>query len=289
MGHTVEEHAFPDNLPRDIEAWRTKMPTIGALNNSDVVLVTYAEYVQPWLNEIYGAEAWSRLMVPVIARYDESFDRTDLGLHFRWKQLKPWAHYHSFPAAQDAEKMGGQWVPYGSDTHIFHPTATTKEHGAAFIGSLYPVRKMYLDGLRTAGNDLDFRVGICVVQDLAGIKDKESTELLAHNYRQIKVFFCLPPMSNLIVEKVVDVMASGTFVMYPRLFASGSDKNLVQFEDGKEIVYYDVGQIVENVKQIRYYLENETERETIARAGHERVLRDYTIEKMMEQILGLLE
>ena len=96
---------------------------------------------------------------------------------------------------------------------------------------------------------------------------RESFELLAENYRRLKIFFCLPPMSRLVVGKVFDVMACGTFIMYPKLPGDARRNNEI-FEDGKHIVYYDLGRMPENAKQIRYYLEHEDEREKIAAEGY---------------------
>ena len=115
--------------------------------------------------------------------------------------------------------------------------------------------------------------------------ETESMELLTKNYRQMKIFFCFPPMSHLIVAKVVDVMASGTFVMYPRLWGEAA-KNMTQFVEGKEIVYYEPDCMIDNCKQIKHYLDNEAEREEIACAGHRRVVQDYTIEQMLDAILS---
>jgi len=79
-------------------------------------------------------------------------------------------------------------------------------------------------------------------------------------------------------------MACGTFVMYPQLPGDAA-KNMEQFVGGKHIVYYDPGYMLQNAQQISYYLEHEKERETIAAAGHARVLADCTIEKMLFSLL----
>lgn len=262
------------------------MPSFEELNSCDCILATYMEYIQPWLAAVYGYSRWKKLKVPVIARFDESFDRADLNLPGRWEDLKAWANYYSFPAAQDAEKLGGQWLPYGADTTVFNPTNRIKIYDIAFIGSLYPVRRNYLEKLSPhVGNDINFNCGQVVVQDLSGIRPYESTELLAENYRQIKVFFCLPPMSQLMVEKVVDVMASGTLVMFPKLLGAAA-KNLEIFKDKEHIVYYEMGYLVDNAKQIRYWLENDEERQKVTDAGCDLVHKSYTLEQMLNGLLS---
>ena len=77
------------------------------------------KYTQPWLAKLYGAENWKLVKTPVIARFDESFDRNDIGLPARWDELKEWATHFSFPAHQDAKRYGGQFLPFAADTTIF--------------------------------------------------------------------------------------------------------------------------------------------------------------------------
>jgi glycosyltransferase involved in cell wall biosynthesis len=210
----------------------------------------------------------------------------------RLPELKSWAKYFYFPATQDADQFGGTWMPFGIDTTMFNPALnpaggheTDKKYNLGFIGSLYQSRKNYLEKLSAgAGDDLSFNLGQVFVQDLSGVLPKESTLLLAENYRQIKVFFCLPPISRLIIEKVFEVMACGTFVMYPKLPGAAAE-NLSIFEHGKEIVYYEPGYMADNIKQIRYYLAHEDEREHIAAAGCKKVHELYRLDKMLEKML----
>ena len=65
---------------------------------------------------------------------------------------------------------------------------------------------------------------------------------------------------------------------------------LTEYADDLER-YYEIGREVEcfsssneAVEKIRYYLEHGAEREEIARAGHERTLRDHTYEKRFVEI-----
>jgi spore maturation protein CgeB len=53
---------------------------------------------------------------------------------------------------------------------------------------------------------------------------------------------------------------------------------------GKEVACYDG--VEDLVGKIKYYLENENERQSIAQAGYERTLRDHTYEKRLSQVFG---
>jgi len=289
MGHDVIDCPFPGNQVHNVDQVRAAMPTIDQLNSCDCVLLMFMEYIQPWLAAVYGLELWQHVKVPIVARYDESFDRGDLGLFDRWEEFQKWApvpHFNFFPAHQDAERYGGNWLVYGADLAKFHYTVPQeKKYDLAFVGSLYPLRQQYLAKLAEyIGNDVTFNVGQAIVQDLSGIRPEESTALLADNYRSIKIFFCLPPMSRLLVCKVFEVMACGTFVMFPTLPGEAA-QNMKAFESDKEIVYYEHGYMKKNAAQIRYYLENEKEREAIAGAGCSRVYSEYTLQQMLEKML----
>ena len=299
-GHDVLDVPLPGNQVSNVEAVRAKLPSIETLNSCDCILSLYHEYAQPWIEAVYDYEAWLRLTPPVIARFDESMDRADLGLPERVPELMRWASYHSFPAIQDAKKFGGQWLPYGADTLMFRPPerealnapssieGEAKTYDLAFIGSLYPIRAAYLQQLaENLENTITFRCGSVGVQTLDGMKEPESTHLLAEEYGKIKVFFCLPPMSRLVVAKAFDAMACGAFMMYPRL-PGDARENLSIFENERHLVYYEPGYLRENGKQIKRWLRDDRERESIASAGCELVRTKYTVDLMLESLLSLV-
>ena len=286
MGHEVIDCPLPGNVPHAIDEIRAKLPTIEQLDGCDAVVSFYHEYTQLWLREIYGLAAWSVIKHKVVARFDESMDRTDLGLPGRVPELLDWAAHYSFPAVQDAKRYGGTWEPYGAETEMFSPDEQTeKRYGVGFIGSLYQIRIDYLKRLAQHGDGIPFHCGQVGVQTLGGMREPDSTILLRDEYRAIKVFFCLPPMSRLIVAKVFDVMACGTFVMFPKLLGDLAE-NLSVFEHRKHIVYYKPGYFAENAKQIREWLQNDEEREAIARAGCNLVRSRHTLENMLTAILA---
>lgn len=288
MGHKVLECPLPGNQVQNLDEVKNTVPAISELNRCDLVMSLMHEYVQPWLAAIYGLNEWKRLKVPVVAKMEESMDRTDLGLPVRVPELMEWADHVAFPGAQDAKKYGGAWVTYGCDTQMFNPTGRAEPiHDLAFIGQQYKLRLDYIQKLSVhLDNSFTFKWAPCFVQDLSGIREPESTHLLADNYRKIKVFFCLPPLSRLLVGKVFDVMACGTFLMYPR-WPGEQSENMEVFEDGHHLVYYDFGYFLKNAEQIKYWLSHDAEREAVARAGCRKVREDHTIEKMLEKLLAL--
>jgi spore maturation protein CgeB len=292
MGHEVLECSLPSNQVSRVAG--VEHPSIETLEGCDVIMSTYHEYVQPWLTVLYALGDWEALMkkVPVVARFDESMDRTDLALPERVPSLLKWATHYSWPAAQDAKKYGGNWLVYGADSTIFHRHAAThqlnaedKPYPIGFVGTLYEKRKAYIDKLAPhVGRDISFYIGNVWVQDVPGLHEKDTFARLAMNYAKFKIFFCLPPKSNLIVEKVFDVMACDTMVMFPRLSGEAAE-NLKTFKDEEHIVYYDYGFFANNGKQIRYYLDHPEEIDRIAQAGGKYVRENHTLEQMMQALL----
>lgn len=65
-------------------------------------------------------------------------------------------------------------------------------------------------------------------------------------------------------------------------------KNLPDlFEPDKEVITYKTPE--ECVEKVKYYLENDKEREMIARAGQERTLKDHTFENRMKELIGIID
>jgi spore maturation protein CgeB len=65
-------------------------------------------------------------------------------------------------------------------------------------------------------------------------------------------------------------------------------QNLAEmFEPGTEVAVYRTPE--ECVETIHYYLEHEAERDRVARAGHERTLREHTYRQRMAQLVDLVE
>jgi spore maturation protein CgeB len=72
------------------------------------------------------------------------------------------------------------------------------------------------------------------------------------------------------------------------LLITDHKKNLSYiFEPGKEVITYRSPE--ECVEKIKYYLENEKEREKIAKAGQRRTLSEHTYLNRMKEHIGIVE
>ena len=72
------------------------------------------------------------------------------------------------------------------------------------------------------------------------------------------------------------------------LLITDRKKNMREmFEPGKEVLVYQTPE--ECLEMIQYYLEHDTEREAIARAGQQRTLRDHTYFKRMQEFADIVQ
>lgn len=79
-------------------------------------------------------------------------------------------------------------------------------------------------------------------------------------------------------QRVMDIMGGGGFAV-----SSYCPETAELFEEDKEIVMFRTPE--ELLEKVDYYLEHEQERERIARAGHEKVMRSYTYGRKIRELL----
>ena len=154
----------------------------------------------------------------------------------------------------------------------------------AFIGLLYPKRQAFLQSL-VRHQVPPITCGNVAVNDLGGFAAEESARRLASNYRKIKLFLNLPAMSNMLVSKVYEVMACGTFLLSPMLPEDG-DKNMTPFVSGKHLIYNKASNTPILAQKLREWLEKDVERQAIAEAGCREVHEKHSLQQRMSDMLS---
>lgn len=84
------------------------------------------------------------------------------------------------------------------------------------------------------------------------------------------------------IQRIMDIMGAGGFVM-----TNFCEETAELFEEDKEIVMYKTPE--ELFEKTDYYLKHDKEREEIARAGHYKVIADYTYEIKLKKLLAWVE
>ena len=147
-------------------------------------------------------------------------------------------------------------------------------YDVSFVGQPHGRRGRVIDTLR--------RAGIRVSTWGHGWKSgRVSLMEMVRIFNQSRINLNLSKSSTLEEDQIkgrdFEIPGSGGFLLTG--FSDGLDD---YFEPGKEVACYrDVDHMIE---LIRYYLRNEEEREAIAQAGHQRVLRDHTYQIRFQQI-----
>ncbi len=156
------------------------------------------------------------------------------------------------------------------------------ECDVCFVGAKYPEREELLRAV----------AGLGVKLKIFGWPDWEKSDLAAYYHgplsisemakayhlSRININCNLWPAKGSVNLKTYEIPASGGFEL------CDDQRDLYGlFEVGKEIATYDSKE--EMVNKIKHYLSHEEERAAVARAGHDRILRDHTLKKRIQQIL----
>jgi len=246
---------------------------IETLQTMDLIIMGAPEWYDHILHSRYG-HSWAGLDVVKVAWYAKSAYRDDRSFDFA--RCRSLADLHYFPAIQDAEEFGGQWLPFGADISIFHPVEGHKSYEAAFLGSLYQKR---LDHIREIG------FPISIIPPVHSDNPVQSFYLLAKAYNSTNIFVNMPAYSRLLVTKVTEVMACRTMLITPAIDHPSGLKNMEQFEDGKHLVYYDQNKPHELLEILEYFRTHPHERDAIATAGWEEITKRHILEHRVEKML----
>lgn len=101
---------------------------------------------------------------------------------------------------------------------------------------------------------------------------------LVFNGSKVNIYVTPRSIRSGVPLRVLEIMACGGFVL-----VNYQEDLAAEFEDGKELVMY--RSLEEMVDKVRYYLEHEDERKNIAKAGYEKVLREYNYAEKLRRIL----
>lgn len=261
-------------LGHEVHSFTNLGVTLEQLRSMDMILLSSLEWYAAKLIGSFG-DAWQTIKAPKIAWYVESFERDDQ--NFDFEACRRIADWHYFPAIQDAQTYGGTWLPFGADTSIFKPSNTPKLYDAAFLGTLYPKRADYVGRINA---------NIIRIQSVDDPDKRRSAELLAYACTTPKIFVNLPSLSRLMVTKVTEVMACGTFLLTPKIDHPAALKNMEPFVDRRHLVYYDPARPEEIGELIAHYLAHEDERNAIAASGLAEVREQHTFLQRVQRILS---
>jgi hypothetical protein len=180
--------------------------------------------------------------------------------------------------ANHFKKMSARtaFLPYAFDSEHFYRINKKPTKQVAIIGTAYPQRVEYVKKLKKMGAEVEFINGVFREDFVAAIND-----LKIH----LNLNIYGPGGDGLLVARVWETIGCGTFLLTQR-------KDFIEdfFKDGKHLALFDSES--ECAEKIKYYLENEDEREKIAEAGYELGLKNHTYvaraQTMLSEVKDLL-
>lgn len=181
---------------------------------------------------------------------------------------------HVFVAQRDYVELfdhpSVHWLPLACDGDVHLGSEVDKEWDVGFVGNVSQDRERHrkLDVVAEHFSTNDY-MKPCPKEEIAEVYSRSRI-----------VFNCA--VGNEVNMRVFEAMASGSLLVTERV-ANGQSE---LFEDGVHLVEYSGDS--EMIEKIRYYLEHDDERERIARAGQEAVLRDHTYRKRCDEILRVV-
>jgi hypothetical protein len=306
-GHAVIAVPTPTEQeapPKVIEAVKARMPVPEVLKGQDAIIVSGPEHIGPWIDACYGKYEWKNLGVPRAAWLHESCNREDYNIDF--DAIKWLADEWFFPAIQDAEFHDQEmfaagrshYLPFGVDTEIFKPHPLVNENIAhqnwdvpktfdvGFLGLMYEKRAFFLRSL-ARHNIPPIRTGMCAIQDIRGYDHEGSMRLLAENTRQIKVFLNLPSLSRLLVSKITETLAVGTFLMTPAL-PEQAVANMALFTHNEHLIYYSPSNLGLLAQWLREWVspDRDAERQRISENGCRLVHEKHSLKVRLAELLA---
>lgn len=181
----------------------------------------------------------------------------------------------------------GHFLPAGvfaPECYIHPDYDGTFDYDVIFVGSKnyhpeYPYRPKLVNALRELYGKRFLHVG--GDGDTGVVRGDDLNRIYARSKIAIgdtlNIDFNYPYYSS---DRLFESTGRGGFTIYPNIL--GLD---AFFEDKKEIVFYDHGNLRDLKEKIDYYLEHNEERESIRMAGHERAKREHTYKNRWESIL----
>ena len=202
--------------------------------------------------------------------------------HRELKQNAP-AFDYVFYGANDAEsirilkRLGcsrvGHVYPNRFDPAIYRKLDIDKAYDVTFVGTLSPRRKHIL---ATLGKQ--FKVDYKSIWDIdEQVRFFNQSRIVLH----INSFDFLG--GSFVNLRVFDVLGCGSFML--------TEDQVVhdQFKDGEHLAYWNYGDADDLVSKVRFYLENEEARETIARQGHQYINDNFSAEKSLIELLSKVD
>lgn len=203
------------------------------------------------------------------------------------------------------------YSPFACNHEEFKKTGETKKYDVSFVGGYHPYRAWCIQKLRGAGINVNvwgigWKAGTLDQAGMVEIFNQSKINLNLSNNESfdLRFVFCLsrPILESLRVIKKTfnslikqdaktlemvkarhfEINSCGGFQL--SFYAEGLEQH---YRIGEEIAIYQSAD--EMIEKVKYYLDNEKEREEIAMNGYERTLKDHTLQQRFTNLFNDIE
>jgi spore maturation protein CgeB len=209
--------------------------------------------------------------------------------HWRYEETRPvWEMFNvvvttdpeGFEKRQKEGFTNAFLAQWACNHFLYRNLNLPRIYDVSFVGRCYGKRQSFIDTLRTHGiNVTTFGLGW-----KNGGRVSQADLIKIYNQSKISLNISFASEGDKIQIKGRDFEATGC----GSLLLTGNSKEIAEyFVPGEEIItYQDTNDASEKIK---YYLENEGERERIAKKGYERLLRQHTMQKRLSEIFDFAQ
>lgn len=210
----------------------------------------------------------------------------------------------TFGITDMASKYGvtnSQFMPHGFDPEIHRPlelTAVDKQNfccDASFIGTWSPKKEALLSALKLALPDIDLRIWgeqwfkatneaikgciqhTAILGDLYALAIQASRINLGILSEQVAG----ASSGDLITSRTFHIPGASGFMLHER-----NEESLQYFKEGSEAAFF--GSEQEMITQVKHYLNDDSLREKVRQAGHQRALRDHSLDARARTVMELM-
>lgn len=207
------------------------------------------------------------------------FDKANQFDYVYFNQLRALEEWSKDENSGTKDGIKASWLPHAGEPDVYKKFEKIKKYDLAFIGHMQDV-KNYNDITRLEFLDAMFRAfpNFYYGTRHPAFPEKNLFEHASEMFSESKIVLNITIKDD-INMRLFEAWSSGSLVLtneIPTLKFFG--------EDGKHFATYKT--IEEAIEKAKYYIENDVEREKIAKTGHEHFLKSHTYEERLRHIIG---
>lgn len=224
-----------------------------------------------WIESVYGyfPQNLDSLKIPKACYLIDS--HLNLEWHVKWALNFDYVFIAQIEYLQTFKDAGCKnvfWLPLGCDIEIHDKFVSEKKYDVGFVGSIFPEsrREKLINSIK---NKFNFHYERCFWTEMSEV------------FSQSKIVFNNAVRNDLNM-RLFEVMSTGSFILTDLALKSAQD---ILFKDGAD---YGIYEDINIIDKLAYYLNNEKEREEIARNGQQLVRTAHQYLHRIEDMLNVI-